>query len=472
MSTPNVDSELFSSCSYFYERLFADAPIGIATVSSDGRITSANPFLCQLLGYSPDELLQLSVRDITHPDDIQNEVERIREMIKQQLPRIAFEKRYRKKSGEYVWTELVTSSVYSPDGKLLFGLGMIVEITKRKKAEAALQASEERYRSIYANSPIAIEYYDMAGKLIDVNAACLDLFGVKNKEQVLGFNLFTDPNLPDKFKKKLKQGLVAKYRTVFDFDKVRKYRLFETEKAGIIYLDVIIKPVGKPLDGYLVQIQDITGETLARKKLLESEARWQFALEGAGDGVWDWDARTDLVFFSSRWKSMLGFSDDEVGDTLAEWESRVHPEDKEAAYADLARHFSGETPVYQNEHRLLCKDGSYKWILDRGKVIERSETGEPLRIIGTHSDITDRKGYEAEREAMITELNAALATVKKLSGLLPICSYCKKIRDDKGYWNQIERFIQENSDAEFTHSICQDCLKKYFPDYDISIEMK
>jgi len=137
-----------------------------------------------------------------------------------------------------------------------------------------------------------------------------------------------------------------------------------------------------------------TAETRAmgiEKALRASEERWQFALEGARVGVWDWNAQTNEVFFSRQWKAMLGFEEHEIGTTLDEWDKRVHPDDKEHCYADLERHFSGEAPFYENEHRLLCKDGTYKWILDRGKVFGRGDDGKPLRVIGTHTDITDRK---------------------------------------------------------------------------------
>ena len=127
-----------------------------------------------------------------------------------------------------------------------------------------------------------------------------------------------------------------------------------------------------------------------------SEERWKFALEGARDGVWDWNAQTNEVFFSKQWKAMLGYQEHEIGTTLDEWEKRVHPDDVERCYADLQRHFVGETPFYENEHGILCKDGSYKWILDRGKVIEWADDGKPLRVIGTHTDITERKRMEDE----------------------------------------------------------------------------
>lgn len=132
--------------------------------------------------------------------------------------------------------------------------------------------------------------------------------------------------------------------------------------------------------------------------LRQSEARWQFALEGSGDGVWDWNASTNRVYFSPQWKKMLGYREDEIGDTLDEWDSRVHPDDREAVYAAINSHLAGETPVYLSEHRVRCRDGGYRWVLDRGKLIERAPDGAPLRVIGTHSDITERKEMELALE--------------------------------------------------------------------------
>lgn len=149
------------------------------------------------------------------------------------------------------------------------------------------------------------------------------------------------------------------------------------------------------LVGYVI---DITEQIEARNLLRESEERWHFALEGARDGVWDWDATTNKVFFSDQWKSMLGYEPHEISDDLSEWETRVHPEDMESVMADLTPHLEGKTEYYENAHRVLCKDGSYKWILDRGKVIKRDSGGAPLRVIGTHTDLTEYKRIQEEIE--------------------------------------------------------------------------
>jgi len=159
--------------------------------------------------------------------------------------------------------------------------------------------------------------------------------------------------------------------------------------------------------GVIEFVRDISERRKAEKSLEESEARWKFALEGAGDGVWDWNAQTNRVFFSRQWKEMLGYREEEVGDTLDEWENRIHPEDRESCFADLEAHLSGKTPFYKNEHRVKCKGGEYKWILDRGKVIERANDGSPLRVIGTHADISERK----ENEQKIIEVQFRLQRI-------------------------------------------------------------
>ncbi|HTF99962.1 MAG TPA: PAS domain S-box protein, partial [Nitrospirota bacterium] len=131
-----------------------------------------------------------------------------------------------------------------------------------------------------------------------------------------------------------------------------------------------------------------------RARAKRSEERWTFALEGSGDGVWDWNALTNEVFYSRQWKAMLGYAEHEITNTLEEWERRVHPDDREQVQRNLTSHLEGLTDTYRSEHRMLCKDGSYKWILDRGKVISRTAEGKPLRVIGTHADISARKEAE------------------------------------------------------------------------------
>ncbi len=147
------------------------------------------------------------------------------------------------------------------------------------------------------------------------------------------------------------------------------------------------------------------------EQLRASEYRWKFAVEGSGDGLWDWNVPNGRVFFSKRWKEMLGFTEDEIGNGLDEWSQRVHPDDLEHVMADVQAHLDGKTPNYVNEHRVRCKDGSYKWILDRGLAVERDATGKPLRMIGTHTDITQRRQAEDNLKHLVMHMPIGLCLV-------------------------------------------------------------
>ncbi len=131
----------------------------------------------------------------------------------------------------------------------------------------------------------------------------------------------------------------------------------------------------------------------AKARLGVSEERLELALRGANDGIWDWDIAAGSVYFSPRWKEMLGYADDEVGNAIREWESRVHPDDIEAVWRDVRAHLDGETAAYQNIHRMRHKEGHWVWILDRG-ACHRDARGKPFRMAGTHTDISERVALE------------------------------------------------------------------------------
>jgi diguanylate cyclase (GGDEF)-like protein/PAS domain S-box-containing protein len=128
----------------------------------------------------------------------------------------------------------------------------------------------------------------------------------------------------------------------------------------------------------------------AEVALRESEERYALAVQGANDGIWDWDLRTQRIHFSPRWKSMLGYADEEVGDAPSEWFGRVHPDDLMVLKAEITAHRGGGTPHFKSEHRMLHKDGTYRWVLSRGIAV-RLPTGKVYRMAGSQSDITARK---------------------------------------------------------------------------------
>ncbi|MEO1004267.1 MAG: PAS domain S-box protein [Cyanobacteria bacterium J06638_38] len=196
-----------------------------------------------------------------------------------------------------------------------------------------------------------------------------------------------------------------------------------------------------PVDSvFYAAAQDITQRKETEQALRENEERWQLALKGANDGIWDWNVRTNEVFFSQRWKEMLGYTVDEIGNTLEEWSKRVHPQDLAYVTEIIQEHFAQKTPFYSSEHRVLCKDGSYKWILDRGQALW-DEAGNVVRMTGSHTDLSEQQVALRERRkaeiqlkqerdfsaAIINTVGALVAVLDQQGAIVSFNRTCEEI---------------------------------------------
>jgi len=172
----------------------------------------------------------------------------------------------------------------------------------------------------------------------------------------------------------------------------------------------------------------------------ENISKWQFAVESSHIGIWIYDIEKDEVFFSKESKRILGYNEDEIalGSKPHDWNERVHPDDREQYNNDFNNHLNGETEIYENEHRVLCKDGSYKWILDRGKVILRDENNNPLRITGTHTDIDNRVKI---KESLNENFNLITKQNKKLKNFAHIVTH--NLKQHSGNFESLLSFYDE-----------------------------
>ncbi|MCF6248187.1 MAG: PAS domain-containing protein [Desulfobacula sp.] len=215
-------------------------------------------------------------------------------------------------------------------------------------------------------------------------------------------------------------------------------------------------------------IRELKNE-LSRMKV--SEERLRLAIEAVNDGIFDFDLKRNITYFSPRYYTMLGYEPYEMPANRETWKNLLHPDDREKTIAYVDARIEKKRS-WSLEFRLRCKDGTYRWIKGRGRVSGFDEYGNPERRTGTHTDITQRKEADVVRENLIEKLNAALKDVKTLGGLIPICSSCKKIRDDKGYWNQLEAYFEQHSTALFSHSLCPGCMDEIYGNDDWYQELK
>ena len=271
------------------------------------------------------------------------------------------------------------------------------DVTDYVKAEAALRASEDNIRQITSQVPGMVFRvrlnHDGPRKYSFVSEGVRGLYGIEPAEVLADGDALQTLRHPDdsqavdaelkraaastlpmtlQFRLKLKDGTIKWAQmtsTCVSADE------FGTVRTGVTF--------------------DITASKLAEAELRETEARWKLALDSTGDGVWDWDIPSGVEIFSRRFMEMYGYGEGELASRTDEFDARTHPEDVEQMLRNRQANLDGLTPTYINEHRIQCKDGSWKWTLSRGMVISRDAQGKPLRMIGTHTDITGRKHSEA-----------------------------------------------------------------------------
>ena len=410
-----------------FRATFDEAGIGMAIVNPTGSLIKVNNAMVEMLGYSNDELTKMTFKDITHPNDIEKDISLGSELFAGKRNKYQLEKRYVRKNGKVVWGRLTGSLVRDTDGTPKFAVGMIENITDRKQAEETLKQYEWITEKGLAESVI-----------------------VKTKEpprygDVTDFN--TKRVISDSVGKNQLADMAADVMALLDTS------LAVYESNGDYAYGVFESGWCQTMDyaSFRLCNMDDTQKALSCGKWLCHENCWNDSAKAAIESGRPTDI--ECVGGIHLYGVPIFAGDEVIGAVNIGY---GNPSKDKETLRSLANKFNIDLEVIES------KAFDYKprpeFIIEIGK----RRCSYMAQMIG---DIIERKQVEIEREKLIVELQDALSEIHKLRGFLPICSHCKNVRDDEGYWQQIEKYISDRTKTQFSHGICPDCMKKLYPDY-------
>ncbi|MEI6515641.1 MAG: PAS domain S-box protein, partial [bacterium] len=378
-----------------FKKLFMEAPLGIALIDSlTGKIYEVNPMFAKIADRTMEEMAQIDWMSITHPDDVQKDLDNMARLNAGEINGFQMEKRYLRRDGSAVWINMTVASGIVADKAHPRHLCMIEDITERKQVRETLRESQERYSAVFDQSPIAIEFYDANGVLISVNAACLNLFGVVDVNEIRGFRLFEDPNIPAPIKAKLSNHESVRFEADFDFEAVKRMKLYRTTCSGTITLDWSITPLknGNLVIGYIMQIHDIT-ERIRAEALLEIIRKQYFDIvEGTPDLITEVDTEGRLVFVNHASVDIFGLEPAECIGRLAF--DFIAPEDRQRTMMAFSTWLKSDAKRFKIENRQIGVDGRehfMSWVV----CAKFDAAGKIIGVTSTARDITERKQAEA-----------------------------------------------------------------------------
>ncbi|HND62221.1 MAG TPA: PAS domain-containing protein, partial [Opitutaceae bacterium] len=302
-----------------------------------------------------------------------------------------------------------------PRGRVQRLIGTERDITAQVESSLRTRQLNERLQLALRSSNFGVWEYDIQTGVTHWDDRVLEIYGLQRHQ-------FTGE--PGEWSRFLHPDDRAATEAAFDLVLQRgaptSFRIFRIVRPdGAVRYVEGHGHLQRDADGRPVRVvglnRDITGEQALHEALHMAEQRWQLAIEGTNDAVWDWDIERHTVFHDERWTRMLGYQPGEIESSVAGWRLLVHPDDQAASDATAEAHLAGRTPLYQAEYRMRAKDGGWRWILDRGKVVKRSPAGDPLRMVGTHTDITARRDLE-QRLRRTDELADQVSRIAHIGG--------------------------------------------------------
>ncbi|MES1258061.1 MAG: response regulator [Acidobacteriota bacterium] len=387
-----------------YRTLFVNSPIGIYRTSPEGRILMANPAILRMLDYST--LSDLQARNI-ESEALVDQRANWRARLEKTGEIADHESLWRARDGRPVHICESTRVVRGANGEVLYYEGWAENISLRKAAEEERRRAQDLLQEIFTTVTDLLYVYDFKGKkTIYANRPLAALLGYAD-EDISIFNARAEQLVhpADAARALDYAGRCCNQRDGAVAETELRLRNAQGEWRWIYTRNSVFQ---RGEAGEARQIlglaADVTERHRMQEQLKRQDERWELAMEANNDGLWDWDAGSGAVFHSARWKSMLGYEPAEPVD----WEASLHPDDAGRVMQSIDRYLAREAPHYNEEYQIRGKDGAYRWVLARG-IAQWDTDGKPLRMVGSHSDITQRK----QAELVVRLQNEALALAKE-----------------------------------------------------------
>ncbi|MHA2159804.1 MAG: PAS domain-containing protein, partial [Candidatus Thorarchaeota archaeon] len=290
---------------------------GLGIINDVGVFTYVNPRFAQMLEYLPLEIVGKPHTDFV--DDVNRKI--LRENIRKRAEGQAtqYELEWTTSKGRTVPTIVSGAPMINEKGEYRGSFAVITDITELRESRIALVESTEMMRRIFEESQVGIELFDEEGILIAANQAALDIGGISEIKDFLGFSLFDDPNVPNDIKARLIRGESVRYEAIVDFDLVKEEEIYETTRSGTVVLDAWVTPLGLEnggeLKGYLSQFLERTEERLTEAALFDSEHRYKLLAENVTDIIFTSDLELNVTYLSPSVEMTLGYTADELQGT-------------------------------------------------------------------------------------------------------------------------------------------------------------
>jgi PAS domain S-box-containing protein len=328
------------------------------------------------------------------------------------------------------------------------------DVTEARGLAESMRQSEETHRLLFEKSPLPMWVVERETlQFLAVNDAAVHHYGYARAE-------FLEMTLRDVRPPEEVPKLLADLASQAPDESIPRTTRHRKKDGTVIDVEVIAHRIAfGEWKALLAVLTDVTERRRSEEALRRSREGFQRLFDEAPIGMAILAGGIELTRVNRALCTMLGHSKEELSGLG--FDRFVEPADLEAHLAAAGEFFEGKRSSFKVEARYLPKTGAPLW---GNLTVERIEdsTGQMLFVLAMLEDISERRRAAEEREHMIEELKEALASVKTLRGLIPICASCKKVRDDKGYWSQVEVYVRDRSEAEFSHDICPECMKKLY----------